>query len=213
VNPQLLLILIALLYILIVGGLSALRREGFSIQFAVEVAAIAGLLVVFSLLTGQLVHPVVALIAIYLVTMRARLLVDLGNMLARRGSHRRAAAVYSLALKLKPDGTSRQIVALNQGVHQLQQGQLAEAVDVLQSILAAPQSHLGPKYEAAARYNLAVAYRRQSNEAKAVIEFNKVVDVMPASLYASRAQMALTKGKRPKETTDDPAESLDAPQD
>jgi len=200
VNPHLLLTLIALLYILIVGGLSALRREGFSIQFAAETIVVAALLIGLSLTTGQSVHPIFYLIIIYLITMRARLTVDLGNLLARRGYHRQAGILYSLALRLWPDDPSRQIVKLNQAVHRLQQGRLAEATVALEGLLTDPQHPLSPKYEAAARYNLAVAYRRQGNETKAIVEFNKVIDVMPGSLYASRAQMALERERRQKET-------------
>jgi len=206
VNPHLLLILIALLYILVVGGLSMLRREGFSLQFAVEATVVAGLLVVFSLVTGRVIHPIIFLIIVYLVTMRARLMVDLGNLLAQRGYHQQAMSVYGLALKLRPDGTSRQIVILNQAVQQFKQGQLTQAVTMLEDLLTDSQYHLGPKHEAAARYNLAVGYRRQGNEAKAVVEFNKVIDTMPGSLYASSAQIALEKGKRQKETFDSPRE-------
>ena len=203
-NPHLPLLLIALLYILVIGGLSALRREGFSLQFAIEVIVVAGLLVVFSLVTGQALHPIVFLIVIYLVTMRARLLVDLGNLLARRGYHNQATSMYNLALKSKPDGPSRQIVLLNQAVQHLKQSQLTQAIAMLEDLLADPQSSLSPKHEAAARYNLAVGYRRQGNEAKAIVGFNKVIDVMPGSLYASGAQIALEKGKRQKETSDSP---------
>jgi len=201
VNPHLLLILTALLYLLIVGGLSALRREGFSLQFVFEVIAVSVLLVALSLATGSMVHPVIFLIVTYLVTMRARLLVDLGNLLARRGHHQQATNVYGLALQLKPDGTSRQIVSLNQAVGQLQQGQLTQAIAVLENLLTDSQHPLSPKHEAAARYNLAVGYRRHGNEAKAVVEFNKTIDVMPGSLYASSAQIALDKGKQPKKRT------------
>lgn len=212
-NPHLLLILIALCYIVIVGGLAALRREGFSLQFALEVALITGLLVILSLLTGRAPHPVFSLILIYLVTMRARLLVDLGTMLARSGRARQAMGVYDLALKLKPDGPSRQVVLLNQAVYHLQQSQLPLAIAMLEHLVNEPQNQPGPKYEAAARYNLAVAYQRQGNDARAVVEFNKAIDAMPGSLYASRAQMALTKSKRQKETADSPAESQDEPKD
>ena len=197
-NPHLLLILVALLYILMVGGLSALRREGLSLQFALEVIVVAGLAVVFSLVTGQVIHPAIFLIVIYLATMRARLLVDLGNLLARRGYHDRASNLYNLALQLKPDGPGRQIVTLNLAVHRLKRGQLSQAVTMLENLLTDSQGHLGLKYEAAARYNLAVGYRRQGNETKAVVEFNKVIDVMPGSLYASSAQIALEKGKQRK---------------
>ena len=203
-NPHLILLLIALLYILVVGGFSALRREGFSVQFAVEVVAVASFLVVISLLAGQTIHPVFFLIIIYLITMRARLMVDLGNLLARREYHQQAMKLYDLALKLKPDSTSHQLVVMNQAVHQLRQGQLAQAISTLENLLLDPQHPLSPKHEAASRYNLAVGYRRQGNEAKAVVEFNKVIDVMPGSLYASGAQIALEKGKQQKVPPDEP---------
>jgi len=202
VNPHLILVLIALLYILVVGGLSALRREGFSLQFAVEVILVASLLLALSLLTGQPTHPVVYLGAIYVVTMRARLLVDLGNLLARRGHGAQAMNLYNLALRLWPDSAARQIVRLNQAVHRLRAGQLVQATAELEALLADPGHSLSPKHEAAARYNLGVAYRRQGNDARAVVEFNKVIDVMPGSLYASGAQIALEKGKRHKDSSD-----------
>jgi len=202
VNPHLILVLIALLYILVVGGLSALRREGFSLQFAVEVILVASLLLAFSLLAGQPTHPVLYLGAIYVVTMRARLLVDLGNLLARWRHGAQAMSLYGLALKLWPDSTARQVVQLNQAVHRLRAGQLAQATADLEALLADPEHGLSPKHEAAARYNLGVAYRRQGNEARAVVEFNKVIDAMPGSLYASGAQIALEKGKRQKDSSD-----------
>jgi tetratricopeptide (TPR) repeat protein len=202
VNPYLILILIALLYTLVVGGLSALRREGLSLQFAIEVIVVASLLIGLSLISGEAMHPVLFLAVIYLVSMRARLLVDLGNLLARRGYHNWATKVYHLALNSRPDDSGRQIVTLNQAVHRLKQGQLTDATAMLEGLVADSQNPLGPKYEAAARYNLGVAYRRQGKEAKATVEFNKVIDVMPGSVYASGAQIALEKGKRQKETSE-----------
>jgi tetratricopeptide (TPR) repeat protein len=202
VNPHLLLILIALFYVLVAGGLSTLRREGLSFQFAVEVIIVASLLVGLSLISGYAIHPVLFLTIIYLITMRVRLLADLGNLLAKRGYHNRASKVYHLALNLRPDNPGHQIVALNQAVHRLKQGQLTDAIAILEDLVADPQNALSPKYEAAARYNLGVAYRRQGKEAKATVEFNKVIDVMPGSVYASGAQIALDKGKRQKKATE-----------
>ena len=86
-------------------------------------------------------------------------------------------------------------------MHRLRAGQLAQATADLEALLADPEHGLSPKHEAAARYNLGVAYRRQGNEARAVVEFNKVIDVMPGSLYASGAQIALEKGKRQKDNS------------
>jgi Flp pilus assembly protein TadD len=198
VNPQLALVLVALLYVLLAGGLAALRREGFSLQFMFEVLILTGLMVGLSLLSGWYLNPAIFLIIIYLLTMRSRWLVDLGNALARRGRHERAARLYDLALKLKPDAISRLIVVLNQGVHQLQRGQTSQAVSVLESLLARSEGDLSPKWQAAARYNLGVAHQRQGNQTKAVVEFNKAIDVMPGSLYAIGAQKALERGKQRK---------------
>jgi tetratricopeptide (TPR) repeat protein len=198
VNPHLLLILVALLYVFIVGSLGALRREGFSLQFAVEVLIAAAVLVLFAVLTAWAIHPIFFLALLYLVTMRSRLLVDLANFLARRGYGPQAASLYDLALKLKPDAIGRVVVLLNQGVHHLKQDKLLQAIALLKGLLADFEGGVGPKYEAAARYNLGVAYQRHGDEAKAIVEFNKVIDVMPGSLYSLGAQKALERGKRRK---------------
>ncbi|MFZ5916020.1 MAG: tetratricopeptide repeat protein [Chloroflexota bacterium] len=200
-EPHLLLVLIALLYILGMGSLSVLRREGFSLQFAIEVIVVGGLLLVISLAAGQSLHPVFFILVIYLITMRSRLLVDVGNQLARRGRHAPAAWLYRLALQLRPDGPGRQVALLNQAVHLLQQGHLAASVHLLEGLLDGASGSLGHKHEAAARYNLGVACLRQGNEARARTEFNKVIDEMPGSFYAAAARIALKKGRQPKEPT------------
>lgn len=198
-NPYVLLILIALLYTFLIGGLGALRREGFSLQFVVEVLIAAGALLALSPLTGRMVHPVLFLLLLYLITMRVRLLVDLANVLARRGSHAQAAGLYALALKLRPDAISRLVVRLNQGVHLLKQDRFQEAIALLAGLLGNSGGDMAPKLEAGIRYNLGVAYHRQGDEAKAIAEFNQVIDVMPGSLYALGAQKALERGRRGKE--------------
>jgi len=199
VNPYLLLLLIALLYTFLIGGLGALRREGFSLQFVVEVLIVTGVLVGLSSLAGGALHPVFFLALLYLITMRARLLVDLANALARRGNHAQAGALYATALRLRPDAVSRLVVRLNQGVHHLKQGQLQEATTLLKGLLGDSTGDMAPKLEAGIRYNLGVAYQRQGEDAKAIAEFNQVIDVMPGSLYAMGAEKALQKGRRGKE--------------
>jgi tetratricopeptide (TPR) repeat protein len=203
VNPYVLLILIALLYAFLVGGLGALRREGFSLQFVVEVLVAGGGLMALSLLAGSTLHPVLFLVLLYLITMRVRLLVDLANVLARRGSHAQAAGLYATALKLRPDSISRLVVRLNQGVHLLKQDRLQEAVALLGGLLGDSTGNMAPKLEAGVRYNLAVAYHRRGDEAKAIAEFNQVIDVMPGSLYAVGAQKALERGRQRKEPAAD----------
>ncbi len=194
-NSYLLLVLMALLYTLLVGGLGALRREGFSLQFAAEVLITSAALLLVSLITGQAVHPILFLAILYLVTMRVRLLVDLANLLAKRGNHRQASGVYAAALKMQPDAVCRQVVVLNQGVHYLKQERLDEAIELLHGLVKESGADLPLKIEAGARYNLAVAYQRRGDEAKAVAEFNKVIDVMPGSLYGHGAQKALERGR------------------
>jgi tetratricopeptide (TPR) repeat protein len=203
VNPYLLLLLIALLYTFMVGGLGALRREGFSLQFVVEVLITAGVLLGLSLLTGRMIHPVLFLALLYLITMRVRLLVDLANVLARRGYHAQAAGLYATALKLRPDAISRLVVMLNQGVHHLKRDQFQEAIALLEGLLGGSTGDMAPKLEAGIRYNLAVAYHRRGDEAKAIAQFNQVIDVMPGSLYAMGAQKALERGRRGKEPAAD----------
>ncbi len=193
------LILVALLYVVVFGGLSMLRREGLSTRFAVESV---GLTVIVSLLTwalGVTIHPVIYLFILYLVTMRVRLLVDIGNTLARRKNFTAAEKVYDLAGKLWPDSANRLIVQVNQGTSLLQQGALDEAIQVFNSLIAqSNQGYLGIRYESAAHYNLGVAYLRKGQEPQAVIEFNSVLDIWPASEYARAASNALARLKKKK---------------
>ncbi len=195
-NPYILLVLVALLYTLVIGLLSTLRREGLSWQVAVEIVMAAAVLIGLSLAANRPMQPVLLVALLYLVTMRARLLVDLANLLARRGMVAPATRLYRLALGLKPDPISRLIAQLNQGVHMLKQNQITQAISQLQGLLPAFDTLSSPKYEAAVRYNLAVAYQRHGEDAKAVIEFNQVIDLMPGSLYSVGAQKALDRGKR-----------------
>ena len=49
------------------------------------------------------VHPLLFLVVIYLITMRIRLLVDLGNAFSARRRYHRALSIGRLALGLWPD--------------------------------------------------------------------------------------------------------------
>jgi tetratricopeptide (TPR) repeat protein len=55
---------------------------------------------------------------------------------------------------------------------------------------------LGLKYEAACHYNLGYAYEKQGQDAKAVSQYNEAIDVLPGSLYAKAAQVALERRKK-----------------
>jgi tetratricopeptide (TPR) repeat protein len=203
------ILLEGLLFVVVVGALSLFRREGLSLQFALEAMAVMAILSGLTAFTPWQVSPILALVLVYLVTMRVRLLVDLGTLLAERGQFTRSDRLYALALRLWPDQTGRLMIQVNQGVACLQRKSLDEGITIFKSVLGqAGQGYLGVKYESAAHYNLGVAYRRKNMEAQAITEFNAVLDTWPASVYARRAEIALAQ-KRQKDKPQQP--DKDAP--
>jgi tetratricopeptide (TPR) repeat protein len=196
-DPYLLLLIVACLYILAFGALGHMRREGLSIQFALETAILTAVLVGASWLTGLPVNPFLFLIVLYLVTMRSRLVVDVANTLVRR--ERRAAAfrLYDLALALRPDPPARVVALTNRGAALAYTGQVEEAITTLEGVLAGGQgTGLGMKYEAAAHYNLGYAYELKGEDSKSVKHYNEAVDALPGSLYARAAEAALKRRKQ-----------------
>ena len=106
-------------------------------------------------------------------------------------------------LMLWPDQTSDLIIKVNHAILLLQKNQLNESISMFTDVLSqANQGYLGVKYEAAAHFNLGVAYLRNNNGSMATVEFNSVLDTWPASLYARRAQEALER-QRAKNTVQD----------
>ena len=193
--------LIGLLYTLAFGGLSLLRREGLPIRFAFESILITVIATGLYILAGLPINPVLFLVILYAITMRTRLLVDVGNMLARRGNFQAAAQTYRLALRLWPDDTGRLITQIDQGVLALQLGRLDEAIDTFKHVLdEAAGGYLGIKHESGCHYNLAVAYQRQGLEAQATLEFNATLDTYPGSEHARRAAAALERHRHGKTT-------------
>ena len=195
-DPYALLLLVGLLYILVFGALSFMRREGLSLQFALEGLALVAILVGGSYLLNIQLHPILFLIILYLVTMRSRLIADLANVLARREQYSVAFRLYALGLAWLPDSASRLIVMTNQGAALLRSGQTEAAIETLERVLEGERRHrLGIKYEAACRYNLAYAYELNGEEARAVQQYNEAIDVFPGSVYAKAAQAALKRRK------------------
>jgi tetratricopeptide (TPR) repeat protein len=207
-----LLMMVGLLYALLVGLLAFLRREGLSAQFAIESIVITVVFSLLAALTSLVVTPIVFLVILYLVTMRVRLLVDLANSFARRSKFDTAEKIYTFIFRLWPDRAGRQIVEINRGTLCIQKGFIDEAIPVFKSILEnASRDHLGAKYEAAAHYNLGVAYRRKGLEAQAIVEFNAVLDTWPASEFARRSRSILAHSRHKDNPTDPDEDTTDKP--
>lgn len=186
-------------FVVLFGVVSLLKREGLSRRFAIEGGLFTLLISGFTALSGVQTHPVLFLVLIYLITMRVRILVDLGTIFATRGQFDQADKLFHLADKLWPDATNRLILQVNQGTSLLQQKKPDEAITIFNNVLEqAETGYLGVKYEAATHYNLGVAYLRKNMDAKASISFNAVIDTWPASMYARRAEVALEKHRRKK---------------
>jgi tetratricopeptide (TPR) repeat protein len=190
VHPALLVLLIGLLYLLGFGALSLGRRQGLSLRFAIEglIVTAIGTALVYAALP---IHPLLFLIALYLVTMRVRLLVDLGNWYTSRRQYRRALGLYQVALRLWPDDVGRQIVFINRGVTELSMQEPETAYLTLGAALADKQVRTGAKYLSAGYYNLGLACRRTGREAEAIRRFNQAIDALPNSIYARAAGRAL----------------------
>jgi tetratricopeptide (TPR) repeat protein len=207
-NPHLLIVTIGLFYIVVFGAMSVLRREGLSAQFAFEVLGITALVEAGTLLTGTTVNPILFLVLIYLLSMRARILVDVANLLSARGRQRNAISLMQLALGLFPDHATRLIVLINIGIIQLRRQNPESAQAIFESVLEGAKSGgLGIKYESACRYNLGLALQRQGKEAEAVRHYNEAIDAFPNSMYSKAAERALEKRRqgtdKPKATANE----------
>jgi tetratricopeptide (TPR) repeat protein len=196
-DPTLLLLLVSCLFILLFGGLGYLRREGLSIQFALEAIGVTILLVGGAWMIGVQLSPFVLLIVLYLVTMRSRLTVEVANMLAKRKQYDLAFKLYQLSLAWWPDAASKLIVLTNRGAAELYSGQIDSAIQTLEDVLRIDERpRLGLKYEAACHYNLGCAYDKKGEDAKASAQYNEAIDVLPGSLYANAAQAALKRRRQ-----------------
>jgi tetratricopeptide (TPR) repeat protein len=196
-NPHLLILITGLLYIVLFGGLSLIRREGLSVQFAFEVLGVTALVEAFALATGISVNPVFYLMIVYLVTMRVRLMVDLAILASNRGRQKDAINLLGFALRLYPDKTTRLVVLVNMGIVQLRRKNPEAAQTLLSQVLAESKGGgLGIKYEAACRYNLGLALQRLGRDAQAVREFNEAIVIFPTSIYSKAAHRALEKHRK-----------------
>lgn len=208
-NPYVLILIIGIFYTLIFGALSVLRREGLSMQFAVETTLITALVEIISWLTRTVVEPLPFLIFLYLLTMRGRLLVDLASLLSSRGRQRDAIKLLQWALRLLPDRSTRMVIQVNMGIVQLRRQNPASAQELFDEVLKAMEQGggLGIKYEAACRYNLGQALMQQKKEVEAVRQFNETTIIYPNSIYAKAAERILEKRRSRGRQEDEPQET------
>jgi tetratricopeptide (TPR) repeat protein len=184
--------LVGLIYLLGFGALSFVRRQGLSGRFAIEGLIITALATAVRF-AGLAIHPLAFLVVLYMVTMRVRLLIDLGNWFSARGQCMRAMTLYRLALRVGPDLSGRQIVMINQGVAQLRNRDPEGAYLTLKEALADEDGQIGAQHLAASYYNLGLACRRSGREAEAVRRFNEAVDAWPNSVYGRAATKELNR--------------------
>jgi len=192
-NPHLVIVFVALLFILAVGGLSLVRREVPSLRLVVEVLVLTGLSIGISMLIGASLNPILFFIFLYLITMRCRLLIDLGNLLSSWGYHKVALSAYRLAMRLEPDFATHTTALISYAAVLVRVGGPDEAIRILEEVLEKHGEGLHPKHHSACHYNLGVAYMRQGRESRAVREFNDTIDAWPLSIYAKGASAALER--------------------
>jgi len=181
----------------IFGSLSLVRREGLSVQFAIEILAFTGLVVAGTWVTQTSVHPILFLVVVYLLSMRGRLLVDLANLLSNRGRQRDSMRVLELAQKTFPDRNTQLVILVNMGIVQLRRKNPASAQELFEKVLGEGEAGgLGIKYEAACHYNLGVALQELGKEAQAVHEYNEAISTLPSSIFARGATIALEKHRK-----------------
>lgn len=192
-NPVLILLAVGLCYTAIFGGLAWLRREGLSLQFALEGLGITAVFSLLALSEAFVPHPVLLLVILYLLTMRVRLLVDLARILRNTLSPTRLLGFYEVALRLWPDASGYVIAQIDRGATLLRAGRPQEAADALESALARrPTRHFNPRYDAACHYNLGLAYQRLGKRVQAIAHFNQVIEALPGTVYAHLAQRAMS---------------------
>ncbi len=195
IASPLVILLLGLVYLLGFGGLSHVRGQGVSVRFAVEGLTITAIGTLLEYVSVP-VHPLVFLIVLYIVTMRVRLLIDVGNWLSAKGKHREALALYRLALKVGPDVASRQIVLINRGVALLRASDSEGAYLTLNEALTGEDARIAARHLAASYYNLGLACRRTGREAEAIRRFNEAVDAWPNSVFGEAARRELKKRGR-----------------
>ncbi len=190
-NSPLLVPALGLAYIVIFGFSFWLRREGLPMRFAVEGVALTVLGTLGAFAFG--LSPILFLIVLYLITMRTRILSDIGNFLSNEGHMPEALLLFNAADKLAPDSIGRLIVAINRGVALVRMNRLPEAVNVFQQALESATLDSPVRHLAAAHYNLGLALMRLGEMDQARQHFLTVLDIAPETMYAIGARTGLRR--------------------
>lgn len=192
VYPLIPLLTVCFSYIVFFGLWALSRRERLSMQFALEALLLTAILAVSVLATNFSLHPAINLFLLYIVTMRVRLLTEIGTFFARRRQFHIADFVFSLAQQVFPDPSAVVILKINQAVSLIKQDRLRDAIAMLEGLLKGESAaYLGAKHEAAVHYNLGIAYLKDRKDTLATVELNRAIEAMPLSIYAVRAERAL----------------------
>jgi tetratricopeptide (TPR) repeat protein len=188
-DPYLLLVVVLLLYALAAAGPSLLGRERLAWGQVAEIL-LWGIVLLAVAWLARIASPLLYLLVLYLLTMRVRLVVEVANALAARRQPG-AQPLYALAGALALNPMDRAIVRVNQGAALLHNGQVAQATGVLEGTLRG--GRLGNRLGAACRCNLGLAYLRAGDRERGRALLRETVDLLPGSVYARRASIALRR--------------------
>jgi tetratricopeptide (TPR) repeat protein len=195
-DPYLVLVFVLLLFVLLFAGMSLLRREPPSWRWAAEVLVSGAVILLAARAAQAPPSPLLFVVALYLLAMRVRILIDAGNLLASRGRLAAASRLYALALWLATSPTDRSAVWANQGAALLLAGQVPAATAILEKVLSSPLE-LGIKLEAACRCNLGLAYLREGRVGQGRAQLHEAADLLPGSVFSRRARFALQQLEGP----------------
>ncbi len=198
-DTSILLLIVGLTYAVVFSAMGMLRREGTSMQFIAEVLIVTVVIVAGGMVSGSHANPILFVVFLYLLTMRSRLLVDLGNLISARGRQGTAVRVMQVALQLFPDRQTRLIVLASMGIVHIRRKNPEAAREILKGVLQeAEQGGLSMQYTAACHYHLGLAHQRLGAEAAAVRHYRLAVDEFPSSIYGKAAEKALQERKKGK---------------
>jgi tetratricopeptide (TPR) repeat protein len=199
-DPRILVPALGLGYVAVFGLMFWLRREGFQLRFTLEGLAITVLGTVMAFY--GLIGPILFLIVLYLLTMRARVLADAGNFLSNNGHFREALLMFHLGERAWPDQIGRFLLEVDKGVTLFRMGSIKKAIDALESALESSSVEVPTKHLAACHYNLGIAYRKAGEEEASRKHFLTVLDMDPDSIYAIGARTGLRQMSQQRKTSE-----------